>query len=910
MRGETERHPPRVAVALLQLAIPQGFVREAILGDLHEEYCRRSVSSSRFRARLWFRITAFKLCVKYLIERATHRPGYLGAGGLPSPAPRDNNKGIRLPMFETVLSDIRYAVRTLRKVPGWTAGAVFTLALAIGATTSIFSVVNSVLLKPLGYIEPDRLVALSFTPANANSEAVFLEFGEQRAAHFRTNTTYPNFEEWLEATTVVIQDLAAFDDSWSRDVNFGAGAERMKVAFVSAGAFRALGLPPSLGRWFLDEEDIPGSPNAVILSFRVWQNRFGTRQDVVGQTITIEEMPHTIVGVMPRGFSFPTASSEIWLPMADASRHSGSWNYEVFGRLKPGVTFGQAEALLASRSIESTRRDGTVLTYAATPTPLHTRFVGDVTLMLLIFLSAVSAVLLIACVNVMNLFLTRATHREREHVIRGALGARRSRLMQQLLTESLIVCAVGASIGLLLAFALTDWLVVLSPESIPRKEQIGVDGGALLFTLALALVVGLGVGIAPAFRASKADLAGGLNDSSLGSSGGVRRTRLRDAFVVAQLALALTLLVCGGVLIRSFAALMGLETGADPRHVLVFDTSLPESKYQTFEDRRLFNEEMQSRLRALSGVQTASLAVYFPASGWFHTVDFEVEGYSVGEREEIVAEEKQVTPDYFQTLGIAAIEGRLLNEGDGVTGPEVFVVGESLAKKYWSSGGAVGGRIRTDDEWLSVVGVVNDVKYRGDQKNFPQLYRPYAAGTFKWSMDGLLRVEGDPSQYAGSVRQTIAAMDPDVVVSDLRPLEHFLWDAVSEPRFRALLLGCFGLVAVLLSVVGVYGVMAYAVAQRTREFGIRKALGADQFRTLREVVIRGLGLTGLGVCLGSLGAYAAVGVLQSYLFNVRARDPLTFLLAVGILAFASILACGIPAFRAAKVDPLVALRVS
>jgi predicted permease len=596
--------------------------------------------------------------------------------------------------------------------------------------------------------------------------------------------------------------------------------------------------------------------------------------------------------------------------MAEASRNEGSWNYEVFGRLKQGVTFGQSDALLNSRSIESTARKGAVLTYAAALTPLHTRFVGDVTLMLMVFLSAVSAVLLIACVNVMNLMLTRATHREHEHVVRGALGARRSRLMQQLLTESLIVCAVGTFIGLLLAFALTDWLVVLSPESIPRREQIGVDGGALLFTLFLALVVGLGVGIAPALRVSKADLACGLNVSSLGSSGGVRRTRLRDAFVVAQLALALTLLVCGGVLIRSFAALMDLESGVDPRNVLVFDTSLPESKYQTFEDRQQFYNEMRSRLRAVSGVQTASLAVYFPASGWFHTVGFEVEGYSVDEREEIVAEEKQVTPDYFQTLGISAIEGRLFNEGDGETGPEVLLVSESLAMKYWPNGSAVGGRIRMDDEWRSVVGVVNDVKYRGDQRNFPQLYRPYAAGSFEWSMDGLIRVEGNPSRYVASVRRTIAAMDPEVVVSDLRPLEHFLWDAVSEPRFRALLLGCFGLVAVLLSVVGVYGVMAYAVAQRTREFGIRKALGADQFRTLREVAVRGLGLTLLGVCLGSLGAYAAVGVLQSYLFNVQPRDPLTFLLAVGSLAFASMLACGIPAFRAARVDPLVALRVS
>jgi putative ABC transport system permease protein len=802
-------------------------------------------------------------------------------------------------MFDNIISDIRYASRTLRREPGWTAGAVGTLALAIGATTSIFSVVNAVLLRPLDYHEPHRLMALEFTPANADAEAFFQRGDEARTRYFQLSTTYPNFEKWREAAGDVIEDLAVYDDAWSRSVNFGAGTERMPVAVVSAGALRALGVPPALGRWFLDEEDVPGSANAVILSHSLWRSRFGTVEEAVGQTIFVDEKPHTIVGVMPRGFSFPTASSQIWLPMAEASHNEGSWNYEVFGRLRPGVSVEQAEALLSSRSIESTARDGAIHAFGATLTPLHVRFVGDARPILVIFMAAVSAVLLIACVNVINLMLTRATRRGHEHVVRGALGAGRKRIVQQLLTESLLVCFVGAALGLLMAVALTDLLVALSPDSIPRREQIGIDGSALIFTLSLAVGVGMAVGLTPALHASKANLATGLNSTSRGSSSGIRHARLRDAFVVAQLALALTLSVCGGVLLRSFSALLSLETGVEPAEVLVFDTGLPEARYQTFEDRMLFYDEMRTRLRAIPGVSTASLSVYFPANGSFHTTSFNVEGYASAPSEELEAEVKQVTPDYFETLSISSTAGRVFEESDGISGPEVLVINESMARKYWPGGGAVGGRMLLDEEWYSVVGVVNDVRYRGELRDVPQLYRPYAAGSFPWSMAALLRVEGDPTQYVASVRRAIGAMDPEVVVSDVKPLEHFLWDAVSEPRFRMLLLGAFGIAAVLL---------AYAVAQRTREFGVRKALGADQFRTLREVAARGLSLTAVGVCAGLLGAYAVVGVLQSYLVNLDARDPITFVAAIFALGTASMLACFIPAIRAARVDPLVALR--
>jgi predicted permease len=814
-----------------------------------------------------------------------------------------------LPLLETVGSDIGYAARTLRREPGWTAGAVCTLALAIGATTSIFSVVNAVLLRPLDYREPDRLMTLEFKPANAGAEEFFQADNEARALHFRRSTTYPSFEKWRETTADVLEDLSVYDDEWSRTVNFGAGAERIPAAWVSAGALRTLGVPPASGRLFLVEDDVPGNANVVILSHALWRSRIGDGEDTIGRTITIEEKPHTIIGVMPEGFAFPTARSELWLPMAEASQSTGGWNYEVFGRLRSGVSIEQATALLESRSIEYTGRDGEISAFGATLTPLHTRFVGNVRPLLLIFFAAVLAVLLIACVNVINLLLTRATRRGHEHIVRGALGAGPKRLVQQVLTESLIVCFLGSLLGLFLAVALTDLLVAMSPDSIPRKEQIGVDAGALLFTLTLAVTVGLTVGLAPALNASKADLATGLNSATRGLSSGLRHARLRDVFVVAQLALALTLLVCGGVLLRSFSALLDLETGVAPGEVLVFDTSLPEARYQNFQDRKLFYDDLLPRLTAITGVRSASLSVYFPANGWFHTTSFAVEGYAAAPTEELVAEVKQVTPRYFETLGIACTEGRVFESSDGSSGPEVLVINESMARKYWPDGSAVGGRMQLDDEWFTVAGVVNDVRYRGELRDLPQLYRPYAAGSFAWSMSGLIRVEGDPMDYAGPVRRTIASMDPEVVVADINPLSTFLWAAVAEPRFRALLLGAFGFVALLLSVIGVYGVMAYAVAQRTREFGIRMALGADQLRTLREVASRGLGLTIIGLCLGLVGAYVSVEVLQSYMFDLDARDPITFSAMVCALALASMLACCVPAIRAARVDPLEALRV-
>jgi putative ABC transport system permease protein len=533
--------------------------------------------------------------------------------------------------------------------------------------------------------------------------------------------------------------------------------------------------------------------------------------------------------------------------------------------------------------------------------------VGDVRPLLLIFMAAISAVLLIACVNVVNLMLTRATGREHELVVRAALGARGTRLARQLLTESLAISLLGAGLGLVLAVYLTNTLIALAPFSIPRREEIGIDGGALAFNFGLAIVVGLGICLVPAFHATRTNVMRALSQGMRGSTGGVMHARLRDGFVVGQLALTLALLVCAGVQLRSFMGLLDVEAGFDAENVMTFETSLPRSSYPTFEDGERFYNEMLERLRALPGVRSASLAVYLPASGWFHTSSFQVEGYEAGPGEELEVEVKEITPDYFGTLGIPLVEGRAFDQHDSRSTNNVVVINESMARRYWPRGSATGSGFLLQDEQVSIVGVVSDVQYRGAGRKEPQVYRPYA-GSERTRMAGLISVEARPADFAGPIRRTLASMNPDVVVFGIRPLDDRLWTSVSEPRFRMALLGVFGLASVLLAVVGVYGVMAYAVAQRTRELGIRKALGADAARIMRQVVGRGLTLTLVGLGLGTLGGYASVGVLQSYLVNIEARDPLTFMLAAVALGAVSMLACYVPALRATRVDPLIALR--
>ncbi|UCG87816.1 MAG: ABC transporter permease, partial [Gemmatimonadota bacterium] len=466
-----------------------------------------------------------------------------------------------------------------------------------------------------------------------------------------------------------------------------------------------------------------------------------------------------------------------------------------------------------------------------------------------------------------------------------------------------------------LAFGLLDVMIALAPGSIPRREDIGIDGTALGFTLGVAVLVGVGIGLLPALRASNIDLATRLSEGTRGASGAVRHGRIRDALVVIQLGLALVLLVSAGVLLKSFMSLLAIETGIRPQNVLTFETSLPDSRYQTFEQRRLFYDQLLRDLRAVPGVVSAGSAVYLPASGWFHSTSFEVEGYAAARDERFEAELKQVSPDYFATMGIDLEEGRAFTNDDDESAPKVVVVNQFMAGRYWGQRSAVGGRLRLGNAWHDVVGVVGDVRYRGagmdgrHAADGPRIYLPYASGSRqRGNMAVVVRTVGDPASLAPQVRRVLSSIDPNVALFGVRPLEDILWDAVAGPRFRTWLLGVFGLASLILSVVGVYGVMAYAVAQRTRELGIRKALGADQGHIVTYVVTQGLIISALGVVIGVLGALAAAGVLRSYLYNLAPRDPGTFVIAAIVLVTASLAACLVPALRAARVDPLIALR--
>jgi len=500
--------------------------REVILGDLVEQFSSRSRARGRFRARIWYWHQ-----VRQSVGPSMRRRRQMRQPATPSSRPPEKR---RASMIDTLTQDLRYSVRTLMREPGWTMAAVLTLALAIGATTAIFTVVNAVLLRPLEYEDANRLMVFDFVPVNDEAKELvggILELGGEDS-WFRFSTTWPSYEAWREAQTV-FEDIAVWEDfgpgrSLSIIANLGESAEPMGAAYVAATMFPLLRAQPIVGRNFTAEEDEVGAPDAVILSHGLWQNRFGSDPETIGQTITINDNQHTIVGVMPPGFSFPSTREELWLPMARVHRRPGSWNYQLLGRIKDGLTREQAEAQLAAQTVTFTASQGREMEFSSGMITLHRHLVGEVRPVLLIFMAAVIGVLLIACINVVNLTLTRATGREKEHVVRAALGAGRRRLAQQFLTESTLVSLVGGGLGLMLAIYLTDTLVALSPVSVPRQEEIGVDAGVLAFTFGIAALVGLVVGFMPAQRAARANLISGLSAGSRGSSGSVRHGRLRD----------------------------------------------------------------------------------------------------------------------------------------------------------------------------------------------------------------------------------------------------------------------------------------------------------------------------------------------------------------------------------------------
>lgn len=803
--------------------------------------------------------------------------------------------------FEELWQDLRYGVRALRKQPGFSLVVVLTLAVGIGTNSTIFSFANGVLLRPLPYANPESLVALDETSPKRNVTSMGVSF--------------PNFLDW-RAQNQVFEDIAAYTEGTYTLVG-GGEPEQIRGAGVSSGLFEILGVTPALGRTISPEEDRPGSETVVILSHGLWQRRFGSVPGIVGRTISVNDRQHTVVGVMPPGFKFPEVA-DLWVPLAlDTQRWTrNDHGLRAIARLKPGVSLGQAAAEMEAIALRVEEQNPvTNEGLRVSVTNLRAGLVGDYRQSILILLGVVGFVLLIACVNVANLLLARASSRRREVSIRVALGAGRWRIFRQLITESLVLSAAGGALGLVLALWGLQLLLTAVPVELPFWMKFDLDGRVLAFTAAVSLLTGVVFGAAPALQASKVDLnvtlkEGGRSDGHAGA--GMRR--LRGLLVVGEVALSLVLLIGAGLMMRSFLRLQQVDVGVDPEHVLTMAVPLPSAKYRELERRSSFFQQLVERVGALPGVREVGAVSNLPLSGSLWGRSLTVEGrpvLSVGEAPMI--NHCVVTPGYFRAMGIPIQTGRDFAGADAKDAPKVTVVDERLARAYWPGESPLGKRVRfgppeSNEPWHTVVGVVGEVRHeRADAATRMSVYVPYQQIPVR-QMTLAVRTGGDPSALAAAVRNQVRGLDPDQPVTAVRTMGEVVSSAIWQPRLHAILFGVFAAVALALASVGIYGVMSYAVTQRTHEIGVRIALGARPRDIVRMVVGHGLALTLVGIALGAAFALALTRVMTSLLFEVSAADPATFAANVALLTAVSLVACYIPARRATRVDPLVALR--
>ncbi|HYT73625.1 MAG TPA: ABC transporter permease [Vicinamibacterales bacterium] len=797
--------------------------------------------------------------------------------------------------------DLHYAFRRLYKSPGFTCVAVITLALGIGANSAIFSVVHGVLLKPLPYARPDRLVG------------VYHVVGGHRAV-----MSGPNFID-LARTTKSLESMAA--STTSRVILTGDGEPvRLVVAAVSASLFSVLRATPTLGRAFAADENTPGKTNVVILSYGLWQQSFGGDPGVVGRRITLDAVPHDVIGVMPRGFAYP-AGRQAWVPLeyngGFVSKQRGAWYLDVIGRLNPGVTPQQAAAEIETLGRGLARQypdaNGEI---GMTTYPLLEAMVGDLRRAVLILLGAVGFVLLIACTNVANLLLSRTAARGPEMAVRTALGAGRGRLLRQLLTEAVLLSVLGAGLGLLLAEWGVALLVGLKPQGIPRLENVTVDGAVIFFTIAVALMTGIVFGLVPAFAATRG-LSETLKESGRGGMTSRSGARLRGSLVVTELALAVMLLAGAGLLMRSFTNLAAVDPGFKPEQTLTFELTLPDVRYAEDEQRLAFFDQLMPRLRALPGVRTSETIMALPLSGANFDISFTVAGRPpVPPAQEPAMEVRVASAGYFASLGIPLQRGREFSERDRGDTPPVVVINETAARQYFPHEDPIGrtinlgwgrgkGKRRAGGE---VVGIVGDVKDSG--LNAPQpaeIFLPYRQWPIT-SMSVVMKTAVPPASLAAAVKSEVYAVDPNLPVSGVRTFDEVVAESISQPRFYMLLLTMFAGLALALAAIGIFGVLSYAVSQRTREIGIRMALGAQEHSVIGLIVSQAMLLVTAGVALGTVAGLLLSRTLTKMLFSVTPTDPLTFAAVAVLLGAVALLASYLPARRATRVDPVVALR--
>jgi predicted permease len=813
----------------------------------------------------------------------------------------------RVSFFDGLLHDLRYAARALRRAPGFCLSAMVILGLGIGANTTMFSAVNTILLQPLGYADPDRLVVILHGYSGPVNVANYLDWRRESHAYERVGAA----------------------EFWRVNLDAGDHAERVLGARLTADILPLFGVQPLLGRVFSTDDERPGNDHKLVLSYALWQRRFGGDPAIVGRTVTIDGNGYDIIGVMPRPFVFAhfwAKGAELWAPLPLANRQmvrNGN-SLRLFARLAPGVSVTQAQAEITAITARLEQQYPGTNRYV-TVRSLTERVVGNARLALLVLLAAVGFVLLIACANVAHMLLARAAARQREVAVRLALGATRFQIVRQYLVESLLLASLSGIVGLLLALWGIRALAGLTETNLPRIEDVAIDGRVLAFTLGVSLLTGVLFGLVPALQSWSAGISETLRDSGRGSLGTKRGSRLRDLLVISEFALAIVLLVGAGLMIRSFGALRAIDPGFDSRHLLSMTVSTKGAPDGEAGRRAAFYRRTLDEVRALPGVEGASAINHLPVGGDLWDRPFIVEGRPLprpgGEYDAIY---RVVLPQYFQTMRLPILRGRDIADTDDRNAPHVIIINDYMAQKLWPGEDPIGKRLSIGDvertpvrDWLTVVGVVkNAVLDDWSDQRFEEMYLPFYQSREYLEDDtphyGYLtlvaRTTNDPALLAPAVRRVITSIDKAVAIADVNTMDAVVDRAVARPRFQLMLLTSFAGIALLLAAAGIYGVMSYAIARRTHEIGLRMTLGAQRGDVLRMVIGQAMVRVGIGATVGLAGALALTRLMSSLLYGVRPTDPLTFGVVAMVLISAALLASYLPARRATRIDPMAALR--
>jgi putative ABC transport system permease protein len=810
-------------------------------------------------------------------------------------------------LMESLFQNVRYAFRNIHRRPAFSAIVVFTLALGIGANTAIFSAVDTVLLAPLPYSNPGKLVVV-----NAKND-------KQNLA--QQPVSYPNIVDLKQANHVFEHLSVVRGESFS--LTDEDEPERVTGVRVSTNILTLLGVAPVFGRNFVPEEEQPAKAAVALVSHALWERRYSSDSQLIGRAIIIDGRPYAVIGILPEWLKQPgmtlgnLSAPDVWIPVVPAvnEQNRNFANMRIIARLKRTVAQAEAQAELDTlgASLEKQYPDSnTNLRFAVTG--LRDQLTGRVSRALWILLGVVGCVLLIACVNVTNLFLARAASRQSEIAVRTALGATRLQLIRELLIECVILSLAGGLLGSLLAYLGVTLMTLLSPGAIPRADEIGINREVLLFTLLISLVTALAFGIVPAFQFSRSQLTEDLKESSKGASGSVRHSRSLNALVVIEIALAIMLVAGAGLMMRSFRSVLAIDAGFDPHNVLTFSATLPVATYNNQQQQLQFFERALAKIQVLPGVQSAAGTFRVPIAG-FATTIFSVQGKPVADGQAPVSDYRAITPNYFHSMGIRLLKGREFTEHDDAGAPDVMIVNEELARRSWPDEDPIGKRLQIATEltrWREVVGVVGNARLTGlEAKVDPAIYVPFPQNSWPNALRNsfmVVRTKTDPQGLIAGIRREMHSVDPTFPVTQVRTMDEIVGDSLSQRRFNTALLALFAFIAVALAAVGTYGVMSYTVSRRTQEVGIRMALGAEQSDITDLVTLSGVRLSAFGIAIGIVATAISSRLIASLLFGITATDPATFMGTAVLMGAVTLLASYIPSRRAARTDPIVALR--